>query len=69
MPVKRSAAEAAAFVDEMIKKLREAVGPGYREMIASYGGAEAYTRWVRGYDEPPSAVDIWIDTGKLPDVV
>lgn|GEM_PF-4260933 len=67
MPAGMSEAEAQELAAKWVKKLQDAVGPGYKEMIASYGGAEAYLRWVRGYDDPPSATDIWIETGKLPD--
>jgi hypothetical protein len=59
--------EAKTKADRLVKKLQDALGPEYRDMIASHGGAEAYLRWVRGYDDPPSDVEIWQQTGKLPD--
>jgi hypothetical protein len=62
---KMSAEEAALRADRLVKELREAVGPGYKGMIASHGGVEGYLRWVRGYDDPPSQVDHWIMTGRF----
>lgn len=65
MGVGMSEAEAAKKADRLIKKLRDAVGPEYKQMIASHGGVEGYIRWVRGYDDSPSPVDHWVATGEI----
>lgn len=60
-------AEAVAEADRLIKALQDAVGPEYREMIASHGGTEGYLRWVRyGDDSQPLTVDIPAKMEKFP---